>query len=165
MMPGIVVMGVSGCGKSTVASLLAHSLGATYIDADSLHSCENVAKMARGEPLTDEDRWPWINAVGNALARADTVVACSALRRIYRERISRAAGRPVLYLFLRGDKATIQSRMSRRQGHYMPISLLDSQIATLEEPGPEEQAIAIDILKSPEAIVGMFEQWLREIRE
>ena len=139
----LVVMGVSGCGKSSVGEALGRAMGVPYIDGDDLHPEANVAKMRAGQPLTDEDRWPWLDLVAETLrARAPVILGCSALKRRYRDRI-RLAGR-VTFLHLTGSRELIQSRMTARQGHYMPPSLLESQFAALEPPGPDE-AIAIDI--------------------
>ena len=139
----LVVMGVSGCGKSSVGEALGRAMGVPYIDGDDLHPEANVAKMRAGQPLTDEDRWPWLDLVAETLrARAPVILGCSALKRRYRDRI-RLAGR-VTFLHLTGSRELIQSRMTARQGHYMPSSLLESQFAALEPPGPDE-AIAIDI--------------------
>jgi gluconokinase len=149
-----VVMGVASCGKTTLGEALAARLGARFIEGDSLHGPENVAKMSRGIPLTDDDRWPWLDRVGLSLARAGGAIAsCSALKRAYRQRIAAAAGRPVCFLHLFGEKALLQQRIAARQGHFMPASLLDSQLATLEMPAPEESALTIDIaLPLPEQV-------------
>lgn len=135
----IVVMGVSGCGKSAVADGLGAALGLPVVDGDHLHTPEAVAKMRAGTPLTDADRWPWLDRIGAALAAPPEgcVVSCSALRRAYRERL-RAACPGLRFVFLDGDAALIGARMQARQGHYMPAALLASQLATLERPGPDE---------------------------
>ena len=143
----IVVMGVAGSGKSTVAAALAKRLGWAFAEADMFHSTANVAKMSAGTPLTDEDRWPWLDAMAGWLAHARAegrpcVLACSALRRVYRERL--AGGHDdVRFVFLAGDFETIEARMARRTGHYMPASLLASQFATLEPPAADEPAITL----------------------
>lgn len=147
-----VVMGVSGCGKSTVADGLAARLGLAFVDGDCLHPARNIAKMSRGEPLDDDDRAPWLDRVGQALAPG-TVIACSALKRSYRDRIRSAAGAPVTFLYLRGRPETLAERMLSRKGHFMPPALLASQLATLEEPGPDEGAVTADIEATPEEIV------------
>jgi gluconokinase len=135
----VVVMGVSGCGKTTVAMALAERLGARFIEGDRLHPEANVAKMAAGIPLMDADRWPWLNAVAGALASdAPAVASCSALKRAYRDRLRVVSGTPLHFLHLAGDRAILARRMAERPGHYMPVSLLDSQLATLEPPGPDE---------------------------
>ena len=141
----VVVMGVSGSGKSTVGAAIAARLGLHFLDGDSLHSTESVAKMRAGSALQDEDRWPWLDRIGASLADterwpAGVVVACSALRRAYRDRI-RAAAPGVRFVFLAGTKAVIGARMTHRRGHYMPDTLLDSQLRTLETPGPDESDV------------------------
>lgn len=138
-------MGVSGCGKSSVGAGLATRLGIPYRDGDDLHPPANVEKMRAGVPLTDADRWPWLDRVAGVLAtQAPVVVGCSALRRAYRDRLRAGAGGPVRFVHLTGSRDLIASRMSARKGHYMPPSLLDSQFAALEPPGPEE-ALTLDI--------------------
>jgi gluconokinase len=142
----VVVMGVSGCGKSSVGAALSAQLGIPYIEGDDLHPPENVAKMARGEPLTDADRWPWLDRVAQTLAtRAPVIVGCSALKRSYRDRLRAGAGGPLHFVHLTGTPALIAARMAARKGHFMPPALLDSQFATLEPPGPDEGAITLDI--------------------
>ena len=141
----LVIMGVSGCGKSSVGEALASRLGIPYRDGDDLHPARNVEKMRQGTPLTDADRWPWLDAVAERLAReAPVILGCSALKRVYRDRIRAGAGGPVTFLHLAGSRELIASRMAARRGHYMPTSLLDSQFATLEPPGADE-AITVDI--------------------
>ena len=151
----IVVMGVSGCGKTTLGEALAARIGATFIDGDSLHSRENVAKMTRGEPLTDKDRWPWLETIGQRLGASvgPMVIASSALRRRYRERITAAAGEPVLFIHLAGDIDLIGSRMRAREDHYMPPSLLRSQFDALEPPDPDEDAFSVSIDGSPDDVL------------
>jgi len=140
-----VVMGVSGCGKSSIAEKLAKATGGTFLDADDFHPPANKAKMASGIPLADEDRWGWLDTLNSELKRrsddtAPTFLACSALRRIYRDRL--AAELPCLrYLYLKGSKELIRSRMESRSDHFMPPTLLDSQFAALEEPTEAEAAI------------------------
>ncbi len=149
----VVIMGVSGCGKSSVGAGLAARLGLNYRDGDDLHPPENVAKMRAGMPLTDGDRWPWLDRVGQVLlADAPVIVGCSALKRVYRDRIRTAAGGPVTIVHLAGSQEVIAARMALRQGHYMPLSLLDSQFAALEPPAAEE-AITVSIDQPLEAIV------------
>ncbi len=142
----LVIMGVSGCGKSSVGVGLATELGLIYRDGDDLHPLENVAKMRAGVALNDADRWPWLDRVGWILkTQAPVVVGCSALKRAYRDRIRAAAGGSVCFVHLAGSKDVIAGRMAQRQGHYMPLSLLDSQFAALEPPGAEEKAISVSI--------------------
>lgn len=145
-MQRIIVMGVSGCGKTSVGQALAERLGFGFVDADDLHPAANVEKMRAGQPLTDDDRWPWLDRVGQILANeAPVIVACSALTRRYRDRIRAACGAPVRFIHLSGSRDLIAARMAARTDHYMPVSLLDSQFATLEAPGPDEAlTIAID---------------------
>ncbi|WP_226779091.1 gluconokinase [Oceaniglobus trochenteri] len=154
-MDRFVVMGVSGCGKTSIGQGLGAAMGATFIDGDDLHPAENVAKMASGTPLEDEDRWPWLDRVGVALGAGagTTIIGCSALKRIYRDRIRAATGRPVMFLHLAGSRALIAERMAARKDHFMPPSLLDSQFAALEPPQPDEAFIHVDIGPSAERIV------------
>ncbi|TFL19227.1 gluconokinase [Jannaschia formosa] len=151
-MSGYVVMGVSGAGKSTVGELFAQRMGLSYLDGDSLHPQSNIDKMSRGQPLTDADRWPWINAVAARLAGEVDVVACSALKRAYRDRMREVAG-AVTFLFLDGAREVLEERMGHRKGHFMPEKMLDSQLATLERPGPDESVVRVDIDRPPEEIV------------
>lgn len=150
-----VIMGVSGSGKSSVGEALSAVIGAPYIDGDDLHPAENIAKMSAGIPLTDADRWPWLDKVGERLARHEgpVFIGCSALKRIYRDRIREAAGSPVTFIHLAGPKSLIAGRMAHRSGHFMPGSLLDSQYAALEPPGPEEGALTISIDQPLDAMI------------
>jgi carbohydrate kinase (thermoresistant glucokinase family) len=152
-MPHVVVMGVSGCGKTTVGRLLAQHLGVPFIEGDELHPARNVELMASGIALTDEDRAGWLDAVAAELARRPegAVASCSALRRRYRDRLRRVV--PELrFVHLRGDRAVLEERLAQRRGHYMPPSLLQSQLQTLERPSAEEQPLELDITESPEAL-------------
>ena len=140
--PVVVTMGVSGTGKSSIAGELARILGVPWIDGDDLHAPEAVARMRAGQPLGDADRWPWLDRIGARLAdRAAApdgiVVACSALRRAYRERL-RVAAPGLCFVFLDGPPELIRQRLARRRGHYMPPALLDSQLLTLERPDASE---------------------------
>ncbi len=144
----LVVMGVSGCGKTTVGLRLAKMCGADFADGDDFHSPEARAKMAGGTPLTDEDRWPWLDRIGAALADRTAhpnglIVACSALRRVYRDRLRASAGPALRFLYLEGDKALMLRRVANRKGHYMPASLVDSQFATLEDPRGESDVVTM----------------------
>lgn len=143
----LVIMGVSGCGKSTVGAALAKALDATYVDGDDLHTPQNIAKMNTGTPLHDTDRWPWLDRVGDALAsrQETTIIGCSALKRAYRDRIRAKVGEPVLFIHLSGTREEIARRMRNRPGHFMPASLLDSQFAALEEPRLDEYAVTVAI--------------------
>ena len=140
-----VVMGVSGCGKSTVGALLADRLGVPFLDADDLHPAGNLAKMAHGTPLDDADRWPWLRLVGLALAAHPdgAVVACSALRRAYRD-LLRDAVPGLRFVHLVGTREQPASRMGARERHFMPVSLLDTQLATLEPLGGDEAGVVLD---------------------
>ena len=153
----IVLMGVSGSGKSTIGKRLGEVLGWTFRDADSFHPQANIDKMSRGQPLTDEDRRPWLAAIAawidDRLATGEHgIVSCSALKRDYRRALL-GGRRQVGLVFLRGDFALIADRMSRRRGHFMPPSLLESQFRTLEEPAPEERALVVPIWLSPRKVV------------
>jgi gluconokinase len=149
----VVIMGVAGCGKSTVGAALSERLHIPYQDGDDLHSAEAVEKMRVGIPLDDDDRWPWLDRIADALSEdAPLIIGCSALRRAYRDRIRSGAGGEVTFIHLAGDRDLIASRMASRSGHYMPLSLLDSQFATLERPGPDE-AIEVTIDQPMDAIV------------
>jgi gluconokinase len=157
----IVIMGVSGCGKSSVGEGLASQLGIPYQDGDDLHPAANVEKMRTGTPLIDDDRWPWLDRVANVLAtKAPVIVGCSALRRTYRDRLRAGAGGLVQFIHLSGSRDLIAGRMAARTGHYMPTSLLDSQFAALEAPGPDE-ALTIDIDQPLSAIISAATKGLR----
>jgi len=154
----VVVMGVSGCGKTSAAEGLAASLGAAFIEGDSLHPAVNVDKMSHGIALTDEDRWPWLDTVGRAMAdvlagNGSVVVSCSALKKAYRDRLRSSAGGKLAFVFLKGSRELLMSRMAAREGHFMPVSLLDSQLATLEDPSGEAGVVTVDIDASIDAIV------------
>lgn len=147
-------MGVSAAGKSTVAKGVAEVLGIPFVDADDLHPPANVAKMAGGEALTDDDRAPWLTLVGEALANAERglVIACSALRRRYRDQIRDAAS-DVFFIFLDADPALLRARAAARTNHFMPPALLDSQLATLEPLAADERGARVDVEPAPEAVI------------
>lgn len=151
-------MGVSGSGKTTIGERLAGRLGGTFFDADRFHPPENVARMARGEPLTDAERQPWLErlrdeVVAPAAGReGPTILACSALRRAYRRVLDEGAPGRIAWVYLRGDPATIRARIDARSGHYMKSGLLESQFAALEEPAPGE-ALVVGIDADPGSIV------------
>jgi gluconokinase len=150
----IVIMGVAGCGKTSVGVALSAAMGVPYRDGDDLHPPANVAKMQAGTPLTDADRWPWLDLVAQALAAdAPLIIGCSALKRAYRDRIRAGAGGAVLFVHLAGSRAVIEGRMAARQGHFMPLSLLDSQFAALEPPAPDEGHLTVNIDQPLAAIV------------
>ena len=153
----VCVMGVSGAGKTVIGTLLADALAVAFLEGDALHPPENVQRMARGIPLTDDDRRPWLAAIAARIAdarrtSAGLVVACSALKRQYRD-VLRDADGDVLFVHLTGIAALIRQRMTQRVGHYMPATLLDSQLATLEVPGTDEHALTCDVADTPAAIV------------
>ena len=145
--PAIIVMGVSGSGKSVVGNGLAKAFGWPLLEGDDFHPEANVAKMASGTPLNDDDRWPWLDAIAAAMKASETgvFVTCSALRLIYRDRLRAGAGRTVVFLFLDGTKATLAARIGARKDHFMPPALLDSQLATLEPPAPNEDVVRVSI--------------------
>lgn len=152
----VVLMGVCGCGKTSVGRSLAIRLGWAFLDADDFHPPANVRKMAAGIALTDDDRWPWLDRLRGELASIDArgahaVLACSALRERYRERLSQ--GRELRWVYLKGDIATIEHRLASRSGHFMPASMLASQFAALEEPA---QALVIDIRQDVDAQVAQI---------
>lgn len=142
----IVVMGVTSCGKSTVGAAIAGRIGAEFVDGDSLHPQSNIDKMASGSPLNDGDRAPWLAEIGRRFSASDSglVIACSALKRAYRD-IIRSGDPSVLFVHLHGTRELLASRMAARPGHFMPLSLLDSQLETLEELQADEAAVVVDI--------------------
>lgn len=154
-MQRIVIMGVTGCGKSSIGAALAETLGGKFIDGDDLHPESNRAKMTSGRPLTDADRAPWLVTVGQTLGNGYgiIVIGCSALKRSYRDLIRSKAGPAVTFVHLAGSREILAARLAARKGHFMPISLLDSQLATLEPPEPDEIAICVDISQAPAEIL------------
>ena len=160
----LFVMGVSGSGKSTVGEALARRLGWGFRDGDDLHPAANRARMAAGHPLTDDDRWPWLDAIVAWVAEqhaagASVVVPCSALRRVYRDRLRRV-GPGVRFVYLAGPHEVLAARLAGRTQHFMPSSLLDSQLATLEPPAPDEGVLSVSIEQAPDAIVDHVLAWL-----
>jgi gluconokinase len=161
----LIVMGVSGSGKTTIASRLATRLGWTFEDGDRFHPASNVAKMAAGHPLTDEDRWPWLQAIADEIdavcqRSGHVVIACSALKRSYRDLLVHGRN-DVRIIFLNGTQALIADRLARRTGHFMPPGLLDSQFKTLELPQVEENPVTVSIDAPVEAIVDEIVSQLR----
>ncbi|MBY3070451.1 gluconokinase [Rhizobium laguerreae] len=153
----IIVMGVSGCGKSSVGEKLAEALHLAFIEGDALHPAANVEKMSKGIPLTDEDRMPWLDRIGEDIKaslekRVGIIVSCSALKRLYRDRLRAAAGGNLFFVYLEGSRALLMKRMAERKGHFMPASLLDSQLATLEVPTGEQGVVTVDIDDTVEGI-------------
>ena len=161
-----IIMGVSGSGKTTVAKRAAEELGWMYQEGDALHPAANVAKMAAGTPLTDEDRAPWLSVIAGwieARLEADEsgIITCSALKRRYREQIGN--GKPgVVIVYLHGDRATLEAHVQGRHHEYMPATLLDSQLATLEEPAPDEHVITVEVGGTPDEAVADVVRRLRE---
>ena len=153
----VVVMGVSGAGKSTVGKIIAANLGCPFRDADSFHPPANIEKMSRGEPLTDDDRWPWLQAIAAWIAEhraagTTCVVTCSALKRVYRDIVTAKQSADVRLVYLKGEFELIAARLAARKGHFMPPALLKSQFDALEEPAADEHAIAVPIDATPEEI-------------
>ncbi len=163
----VVVMGVSASGKSSVGLALSQRLGFDFVDGDDLHPASNRAKMTGGTPLTDEDRWPWLDRIGAMLADraahpAGVVTACSSLRRIYRDRIRTAAGQGLVFVFLDLTKEEAARRIASRRGHFMPSSLLDSQFQTLERPHGEDDVVSISSLQGVAEVADEATQAIRE---
>jgi len=151
----LVIMGVAGCGKTSVGEALQTSLDLNFIDGDSLHPPANIQKMSAGIPLQDADRWPWLTLVGQQIGASSMPIAigCSALKRSYRDRIRQAANKQIGFVHLAGERSVIEKRMQARQGHFMPTSLLDSQFAALEPLQDDEFGITVDINQLPAQIV------------
>ena len=152
----VIVFGVFGAGKTTVGKLLAEELGWRFYEADDFHSPVNIDKMHRGIPLTDEDRWSWLEKLRELIKRCvgsheNAVLACSALKRAYRKRLRVSA--QVKFVFLRGDYALIAKQLGHRRGHFMDPALLRSQFADLEEPQPDEDAVTVELGRSPQELV------------
>ncbi|WP_231592608.1 gluconokinase [Pelagovum pacificum] len=152
MQRAVLVMGTAGSGKSTLGELLADGLGATFLEGDSFHPKENVDHMAKGLPLTDEMRWPWLDRLGSAAAEVretgPVVLACSALKRVYRDRL-RDNLPGLVTVYPEAPKELVAERMGNRKGHFMPLSLLDSQFATLEVPGGDEDVLVVSARQTP----------------
>ncbi|MGB1311814.1 MAG: gluconokinase [Leucothrix sp.] len=159
----IIVMGVSSCGKSSIASSLANQQDAVFLDADDYHPAANIEKMSRSEALNDDDRWPWLKHFAQTLAaqKGATIGACSALKKSYREALTRAAGEPILFIHLHGSTELLEQRITSRNNHFMPASLLQSQLATLEMPEADELVMTIDISGSKEHVIQRINTQLR----
>ena len=157
--PVVVVMGVTGAGKSTFGAMLAAKIDLPFVDGDDLHSKANKQKMAAGIPLDDADRAPWLDTIAATLARAPVVVACSALKRRYRDRL-RAGAPDVQFVYLAGPSTLLAQRLKTRVHEFMAPELLESQLAIFEPPGSDENALTIDIRLSPEAMVDYATRWL-----
>lgn len=152
----IVIMGVCGSGKSTIANLIAKELKRPFAEADEFHPQSNIDKMSSGQPLNDEDRRPWLESIRDWMttqyqAGKSTIVTCSALKKSYRDILRQAQGQ-VLFVLPHGDKSLLLERMQGREGHFMPVSLLDSQLETLEMPNPKNNVLIVDIKQTPQAI-------------
>ncbi|HEY0120513.1 MAG TPA: gluconokinase [Rhizobium sp.] len=165
----IIVMGVSGSGKSSIGEKAAARLGLHYVEGDALHPAANVEKMSKGIPLTDEDRWPWLDVIGQeiaaSLAKGEGIaVSCSALKRVYRERLRAAAGGHLYFIYLDGSKELLTKRMGERKGHFMPSSLLESQLRTLEVPTGEPGVVTVSIHDTIDRIVEAALKGLDAIR-
>ncbi len=162
----IIVMGVSGSGKSTVGEKLAEALNLPYLEGDSLHPKSNVDKMASGIPLQDEDRWPWLDKIGERMAVAEQglIVSCSSLKKSYRDRLRAAVGGQLAFVFLDGSFEVLHEHMGHRTGHFMPVTMLESQLATLESPVGEPLVFRADVVDPIEKIVAESLEWLRSAK-
>ena len=161
----IVVMGVSGCGKTLVGAALAKRMGARFVEGDSYHPAQNIERMASGKPLRDEDRWGWLDAIAVEIARTEReggklVVTCSALKRLYRDRLRRAS-RHILFAYLEVERDLAAGRVASRKGHFMPASLIDSQFAALEPPTVDEFALKLDASQRPADLVAVVSDALK----
>lgn len=165
-MQHFVVMGVTGCGKSSVAELITPLINATFIEADSLHGSANIAKMASGEALNDDDRWPWLLRVANAMQvpTAPVVVSCSCLRRAYRDYLCAHAQVPIGFIHLYNNDGVIAKRMAKRTDHFMPTSLLDSQLQLLEHLETDEDGVLVDIDQTLSSVVTEAMMFVNSVR-
>jgi gluconokinase len=163
---GLVIMGVSGSGKTTLAKYLAQNLDCPFLEGDDYHAASSVAKMRAGSPLDDDDRWPWLDRLGCAIGKAAeggiAISACSALKRSYRQRLSAASQVPLYFILLSTRREELAHRVAARAGHYMPATLLDSQLAILEPPEPDERALVLASETSPSALAEHVLAWLRD---
>lgn len=162
----IIVMGVSGSGKSTIGEKLAAALHLPFLEGDSLHPQSNVDKMASGIPLQDEDRWPWLDMIGEKLAAADQglIVSCSSLKQTYRDRLRSAVGGKLAFVFLDGSFEVLNEHMGQRTGHFMPVTMLESQLATLESPVGEPLVFRADVADPIEKIIAESLDWVRLVK-
>tara|TARA_B100001750_G_scaffold247139_1_gene271875 strand:+ start:716 stop:1228 length:513 start_codon:yes stop_codon:yes gene_type:complete len=158
-----IIMGVAGSGKSSVGNLLSNKLDTVFLDGDDMHPPENITKMSSGQPLDDDDRHPWLQNIGKALKdeSGSIIIACSALKKMYRDLIRETAGQEVIFIHLIGSLDLIKDRMSKRIGHFMPLSLLESQFETLETPEKPENFIPIDINQPLESIIEQLTQLIK----
>lgn len=159
----IIVMGVSGSGKSTVGEQLAAALDLPFLEGDSLHPKANVDKMASGVPLQDEDRWPWLDTIGERIMAAENgiIVSCSSLKKSYRDRLRSASNGPLLFVFLDGSFDVLYEHMGHRTGHFMPVTMLESQLATLESPVGEPFVFRADVADPIQKIVTDSLNWVK----
>ncbi|MEM9440239.1 MAG: gluconokinase [Pseudomonadota bacterium] len=165
MRQSVIIMGVCGTGKTTVGKALAQQLGCQFLEGDSFHPKDNVEKMRTGQPLDDEDRWPWLDHLGEAIATvgdndAGAVASCSALKRAYRDRLRHHTGNHTLFVLLHGERDLLEQRLLERAHHYMPASLLDSQLAILELPAADERSLSLDVAATPCDLVRRIENEL-----
>jgi len=159
-------MGVCGCGKSSLGALLAAHFKCKFVEGDDFHSAANVAKMRAGQPLEDEDRWPWLESLALRLRSPQPVVmSCSALRKSYRDFLRAKAGRPLIFLCLTGPRSVLLQRLGARQGHYMPASLLDSQLAVFESPEGENHVLMLPVEKSLPDLVAEAVHFIKKYEE
>jgi gluconokinase len=154
----VVVMGVSGCGKSSVGERIAEEFHCEFVEGDALHPTTNIDKMSAGIPLTDDDRWPWLDVIGQRISESraqgkSLIVSCSSLKKVYRDRLRAAADGELSFVFLEGPRDVLEARMTKRPGHFMPASLLDTQFATLEVPTGESGVITVDLTLPLDALV------------
>jgi gluconokinase len=161
----VIIMGVTSCGKTSVGEGLAKELNCPFIEGDKLHPAANIAKMSAGTPLTDDDRWPWLEIIGKAMKAERSmgkgvVASCSALKKVYRQKLAQAAETPITFIFLHGSRELLAARMAGRKGHFMPTSLLDSQLKTIEIPGPEENALHLDVALSLDELIARSKEYL-----
>jgi len=159
-------MGVSGCGKSSVGLKISDALGMQFVEGDQLHPASNVEKMSKGIPLTDDDRMPWLDLIGETMKASldreqGVIVSCSALKRTYRDRLRKAVNGKLFFVYLSGSKELLAKRMGERRGHFMPSSLLESKLATLEVPTGEPGVVTVDI---DDTIEGIAETALRDLK-